>query len=82
MGSTFPHATSVQNRLADQRRNARQRIARIKRKRRFPAGGEINADRELGTPYAFEEHVWGRELSEEQSRPQSEGANNESSEAC
>ena len=35
MGATFPHATSVQNRLADQRRNVRQRIARIKRKRRF-----------------------------------------------
>ena len=35
MGATFPHATSVQNRLADQRRNVRQRIGRIKRTRRF-----------------------------------------------
>ena len=75
-------APSVQNRLVDQRRNVRQRIPRVKRTRRFQAGGQINADRVLGTPYAFEEHVWGRELSEEQSRPQSEGANNESSEAC
>ena len=35
MGATFPHATSVQNRLVDQRRNVRQRIGRIKRTRRF-----------------------------------------------
>ena len=30
------HATSVQNRLADQRRDVRQRITRVKRKRKFP----------------------------------------------
>ena len=44
-------APSVQNRLVDQRRNLRQRIPRVKRTRRFPAGGQINADRVLGTPW-------------------------------
>ena len=42
--SKVRHATSVQNRLADQRRDVRQRITRVKRKRRFPTGGQINAD--------------------------------------
>ena len=42
--SKVRHATSVQNRLVDQRRNVRQRIPRVKRTRRFPAGGQINAD--------------------------------------
>ena len=49
--SKVRHATSVQNRLVDQRRNVRQRIPRVKRTRRFPAGGQINADRVLGTPW-------------------------------
>ena len=49
--SKVRHATSVQNRLADQRRNVRQRIPRVKRTRRFPTGGQINADRVLGTPW-------------------------------
>ena len=34
--SKVRHATSVQNRLADQRRDVRQRITRVKRKRKFP----------------------------------------------
>ena len=49
--SKVRHATSVQNRLVDQRRNVRQRIPRVKRTRRFPTGGQINADRVLGTPW-------------------------------
>ena len=34
-------------------------MGRTVRPRRFPTGGQINADRVLGTPYAFEEHMWG-----------------------
>ena len=37
----------------------RQKLPGLKRPRRFPTGGQINADRVLGTPYAFEEHMWG-----------------------